>query len=201
MSILLLGFQLVFALEWQLQVMSSTTLDRYYQNQKTTPKRIAVCENIGEQLSACLWMKPNDSLKFQPVHLVDLSQMGMDRETAWTQGLKAMKAEVSQSRYQPISIAGTPYGYWASNRYDGFDSAALFFAHELEQIVPEPVLMAIPSRGTVLLWQEGSAEANKMIAVGVNEIYKASPLPVSPDLYKWDGERWRVWARGREQAK
>ena len=48
--------------------------------------------------------------------------------------------------------------------------------------------MAIPSRGTVLLWQEGSAEANKMIAVGVNEIYKSSPLAVSPDLYKWDGK-------------
>ena len=51
------------------------------------------------------------------------------------------------------------------------------------------------------MWKEGSAEANKMIAVGVNDIYKESPLAVSPDIYKWDGERWRVWARGREQAK
>ena len=201
MNILHLGLLLGLAMDWQLQVMSSSTLDRYYQSQDTVPKRIAVCETIGEQLSACLWMKKEATGDFQPVHLDDLSTLGLDRDTAWSKGLSAMKIELNTSRYQPISISGTPYSYWASNRYDGFDSAALFFAESIGQIVPEPVLMAIPSRGTVLLWQEGSAEANKMIAVGVNEIYKSSPLAVSPDLYKWDGEKWRVWARGREQAK
>ena len=197
----LLITQLSLAAEWQLQVSASSTLDEYYQGQTTVRKRIAVCDSVGEQLTACLWMRENVKDSFELVHLDQLSDHKLNREAAWQLGLDAMEKEVHSSRYQKIAIVGTPYNYWASNRYDGYDAAALLFPQKAAEIVNAPFLMAIPSRGTVLLWQEGSAEANKMIAVGVNDIYKANQLSVSPDIYKWDGERWRVWARGREQAK
>ena len=61
--------------------------------------------------------------------------------------------------------------------------------------------MAIPAQGTVLFWPSGAAERDKIIAVGVYDIFHSSQVPVSPDIYKWDGERWRVWARGNDQAK
>lgn len=53
-----------------------------------------------------------------------------------------------------------------------------------------PVRMAVPAEGVFVAWKAGDADLDKIMAVGVRELFDQTPGPVSPRVFLWDGVRW-----------
>lgn len=191
----------LWASEFQIHVLASSFQEDYFQAQTGEVKKIPLCSPIGEQLLGCVWGRQTKSEPFALIHLNEVSSFSQSRDSLWEEAKSQLKVEVNPTRYQKTAIAKTNYSYWVSNQYDGHDAAALLHPRLLSGFLTEDILMSIPAQGTVIFWEKSSPEQNKIIAVGIHDLFEASEVPVSPNIYQWDTDRWVVWARAKVKDK
>jgi hypothetical protein len=191
----------LWASEFQIHVLASSFQETYFQAQTSEVKKIPVCSPIGEQLLGCVWGRKSNAEPFALVHLNEVSSFSQSRDSLWEEAKSQLKVEVNPKRYQNTKIAETNYSYWVSNQYDGYDAAALIHPSLLSSFLTDDILMSIPAQGTVIFWENSTPEQNKIIAVGIHDLFEASEVPVSPNIYQWDGDRWVVWARAKVKDK
>ena len=58
-----------------------------------------------------------------------------------------------------------------------------------EKVGGLPLRMAMPAEGVLLAWKGGEAEVDRVMAVGVKEMYDQLPGAVSPRIVTWDGAK------------
>ena len=98
---------------------------------------------------------------------------------------------------QTHSVEGIKGRYFVRAAGDGFDSAALLRPELLARLAGADPVVAIPEDGTLVWWVPGDEDFDKMLAVGVRRMAEASPHPVSPKVYRYDGDKWVVWGQAR----
>ena len=104
--------------------------------------------------------------------------------------LQRGKARI-EKQLKPIEITGMSEQYWVETNQDGWSGATLFRPDVFSQIIGEgTVLAAVPAHGIVLYWRGGQPEVDKIVAVGVREIYASRQGAVSPVVFRWTGEDW-----------
>jgi hypothetical protein len=83
---------------------------------------------------------------------------------------------------------------------DGLDTALLGRPDLLHAAFGSGAVVAFPDQGTTLAWIAGDAELDTILAVAVRRAWEVAERPVSPRVYRWDGERWREWGQARPAA-
>ncbi|MDP2305852.1 MAG: hypothetical protein Q8P18_07470 [Pseudomonadota bacterium] len=105
-------------------------------------------------------------------------------------------------RLEPVKIEGFSAPYWMTAVGDGRDHAALLHPDALRKRVGGAQIgdcvVAAPARGVLVAWVPGDLVFDKIVAVGIRRMYDTLPNPVSPLLYRWDGEAWITWGEARE---
>lgn len=87
--------------------------------------------------------------------------------------------------------------YRIRSQRDGLDTALLARPDLLATLADGPVVVAFPDAHTTLLWTPGDAERDKVLAVAVRKAWEVAERPVSPAIYRWNGEAWTQWGAAR----
>lgn len=103
-------------------------------------------------------------------------------------------------RLEPVKVEGFATPYWMAAVGDGRDHAAVLHPDALQKRVGSGAVVAAPARGVLVAWVPGDVVFDKIVAVGIRRMYDTLPNPVSPLLYKWNGEAWITWGEAREVA-
>lgn len=53
-----------------------------------------------------------------------------------------------------------------------------------------PVRVGVPGDGVLVAWKGGDPDLDRVMAVGVREIFDAQPVRVTPHVWQWDGRAW-----------
>ena len=189
---LLIGTALAYP-EIRLAPGSGTVVEEYrsFMQSQERYKSDLACENFAEGLSMC----------FRYVHKGKLPYVLESDLKRWDATLMQLTISVTdksvsyvnKERYTFQQVDDVNGGYWASARKDGWDEAALLHPERLQQLLGSKPLVAVPQAGMFLFWPQGSPQLNRAVTVGVKEIYQQSDQPVSPYVYRWNGDRWVVW--------
>lgn len=103
---------------------------------------------------------------------------------------RARPVLATQPRRLPVSdMQGA--SYWLAAEGDGWAAAGLLNPDLLARRVGgAPILVATPTDSVLLAWRPGSAELDKVMAVGVRKMFDEEPGSVTPMVHRWDGEKW-----------
>lgn len=80
---------------------------------------------------------------------------------------------------------------------DGLDTALVAAPDAVYARFGAATVMAFPDAATTLVWNRGEPELDKILAVAVRRAWEAADRPVSPRVYRWDGEGLVEWAAAR----
>lgn len=90
-----------------------------------------------------------------------------------------------------VPIQGLAASYLQDADADGWSAAWLLRPEALSRAlgVP-PLLAAAPSDGVVVAWRPDGGPVDRVMAVGVREMFDQQRGGVSPVIHLWDGSRW-----------
>ncbi len=87
--------------------------------------------------------------------------------------------------------------YRVRSRRDGLDTALVARPDLLPRVAEGPVVVGFPDAHTTLVWTPGNAERDKVLAVAVRKAWEVAERPVSPMVYRWNGESWTPWGAAK----
>lgn len=87
--------------------------------------------------------------------------------------------------------------YFVRSRGDGLDTALVADPGRVHAAFGAATVMAFPDARTTLVWKRGDPELDKVLAVAVRKAWEAAERPVSPRIYRWDGDGLVEWAAAR----
>lgn len=119
----------------------------------------------------------------------DLAAWGVPVEGLVTTVAEASRAVIGRAEVVPVEGMEARY----LRLVDGDGWAAVGFLHpELvaERLGGLPIRLAVPSEGVLVAWRPGGLALDKVLAVGVRELYDAQPGGVTPKILQWDGSTW-----------
>lgn len=149
------------------------------------------CEFLSEGIDICL-------LKVQQnqIHLIPMS----DRPQGDWKTMVPPVSLLTKERFVQQSIQGTTLSYWASGRMDGLDGLGWLYPEALKAMIGTDVLVAQPMPGAFFVWSKDSMDANKIMAISIKELYSTAEEPVSPYIYHWSKDAWRVWGEAVKKS-
>ena len=159
-----------------------------YQRQRG---RKLVCTAFAEKLQLCY--RYEDGKKLPYVTQKDIKKWKIGVEQIHAKAKQKAFSQVQDSRFRFEKISNMSSGYWISDKKDGWDAAALLHPKRLRQLLGRKALVAIPQAGTFIFWEAGNPMLNKIMAVGIREIYDNSNHPVSSSIYHHKDGKWIVW--------
>jgi hypothetical protein len=90
-----------------------------------------------------------------------------------------------------VQVEGMEARYLRLVDGDGWAAAGLLRPGGLsERLGGLPIRVAVPADSVLLAWRAGDADLDRVMAIGVRELYDATPGPVTPKVFTWDGDRW-----------
>lgn len=81
----------------------------------------------------------------------------------------------------------------------GPDAAAVLLHPEWLAGVGATPVVAVPAKGVVVAWNAGDADLDKIMAVGVRQMFDSLEHPVSPVVFRWSGSAWVRWGQATPQ--
>jgi len=119
----------------------------------------------------------------------------------WKETPESLKAEMvrrsapfATSQLHTTSVSNMSAQYTFASNADGWGAAVLLHP---DAVVAQSggllTLFAAPSYGVVLVWKGGNPELDKVMAVGVKEIYEQRSGSVSAVIHRWTGDEWRPY--------
>lgn len=157
---------------------------------KTGPATEIVCRPFAEKVELCFTRAEKDARVY--VTRADGKSVG-ELESAATGSAKDALAKM-----EAVKVEGFATPYWMRAEGDGRDHAAVLHPEALRAKLGEGFVVAAPARNVLVAWKAGDIVFDKIVAVGVRRMYETLPDPVSPLVYRWDGERWVTWGQARE---
>ena len=98
---------------------------------------------------------------------------------------------VLQTQPTKQKIVDMTASYWKAAEGDGWSAAGVLAPDALAvRIGGAPVLVGVPSDGVLIAWTPGDAQVDKIMAVGVKEMYDAQDGAVTPVIHEWTGKEW-----------
>ena len=159
-----------------------------WSERKKKPVAPIACE-VFWQDEAKLCFRIVTGLKREWVTQKHLSDWGVD--------LKALKALMIARGKVPVAgqlksipIAGMSHAYWAATNVDGWASGVLLDQPLLTSLGAGVLLAAVPAHGLVLVWKGGNAVVDKVVAIGVQELYASRKGAVTPTIYRYSDGEW-----------
>ena len=163
-------------------------VEKHYQEQ--TGKKLACQDYIGK-MKMCFRYLQKGKLPYVDKKL--LKKWKISQLSLLTLAEKNAKLQVTSKRYRFQEIAEIQGGYWISDKKDGWDAAGFLHPKRLTRLLQRKPLVAMPQAGTFLFWEAGNPMLDKVMAVGVREIYDNSEHPISSAIYHYDGAKWMIW--------
>lgn len=154
-----------------------------------------ICTLLSEQLSLCYVKGDGASLDY--VTAADLRAWNMDNAALDALARQEALAGFTEGRPSPNAVEGMEGTWWLSAEADGLDAAGLLYPERLTQIAGATPVVAIPAQGALLFWVPGDAELDKVMAVAARRIYDSADQKVSPLIYIWSEDHWRVWGEAK----
>lgn len=181
--------------------MVADIVEKYRESQEQIGQKNTdlACQAFAEGLALCFRYVSEKSL--QIVHEKDLKKWEATLEQLEVSVQDNSVQYVNAARYQFQEMEDGSGGFWASAQKDGWDAAGLFHPQKLEQLVGKKIFMAIPQSGMFIFWEQGNPTLNKSVAAGVKETYNTARFPISPYVYRWNGEKWIVWGEAVEKKQ
>lgn len=99
-----------------------------------------------------------------------------------------------QAETEVVSIPGMDTSYRLLRDSQGRAAWAAEYPEVLAKDLGVPFLAAMPDSQRLLAWSAGEPLVDRVMAVGVHEMFAASSTPVSDVVFAWDGERWFAFA-------
>ncbi len=151
-----------------------------------------LCKEVVATLQLCLVVTEGGTRR--PVNGADLDAWQEPRAAAEARARAAAEAGFDAAvQLLPVEDTDLRYGLRAAG--DGLDAGALLLPERLAARVGGPVLLALPTQGTVLFWKQGNEELDRILAVGARRAWEASERPVTDAILRHDGNRWVEWGR------
>lgn len=154
-----------------------------------------ICTLLSEQLSLCYVKGTTGELDY--VTAADLGAWSLDQSALEGLARRSAEAGFTEGRPAPNGVDGLKGTWWLSAEADGLDAAGLLFPERLAQIAGATPVVAVPAQGALMFWVPGDADFDKVMAVAARRIYDSSPQPVSPLIYTWSEDHWKVWGEAK----
>lgn len=150
------------------------------------------CREQAPDLQLCLVIEEQGRRRLATG--ADLAVLGGFR--AVLTGARATASDASAG-FVVQAVPETDGKFHLRSQGDGLDTALLARPDLLDAAFGSGVVLAFPDQSTTLAWVAGDAELDTILAVAVRRAWEAAERPVSPRVYRWDGERWREWGQAR----
>lgn len=128
-----------------------------------------------------------------------LKRWGVSFEELKATVIKRSKAFASR-QLKPVQIGGMEQHYFVATNENGWASAVLLHPSVLGAVSLQNVFAAVPAHGMVLVWEGGHPEVDKILAVGVRELYESKSGGVTPIVYRWSGSEWIAFGEAKKNA-
>jgi hypothetical protein len=150
-----------------------------------------VCSPWFDGVSTCLTLI--DQNRWRYATRADLSRTGLSESLARTEARGSLKQ--ATKGFETQIIPGMDGKYWARNENDGREGLLLIAPAALRSVTQAPVVVAVPVQGAMIAWVAGHPARDEILSIGVTRMNEESNHPVSDRIYRFDGERWRVWGQ------
>lgn len=91
----------------------------------------------------------------------------------------------------PTKVDGGPQLYWQAAEGDGWSAAGILMPELVaDKLATKVFYAAIPTGEATLFWRPGDADLDRIMAVGVKEMFQAADSGVTPVVYQWSGGLW-----------
>lgn len=118
----------------------------------------------------------------------------------WAVDVVALRAAVTQRAREKLvdqpksaTIEGTQKTYWTSAEGDGWSAAGVLAPELVAMRLGGPFMVAVPTDRVLLAWRPGDPDLDKIMAVGVKEMFEAADWPVTAVVHRWDGARFTAY--------
>lgn len=151
------------------------------------------CEPLWPEVSLLCFRVWEDGRR-RWVEQADLGRWGVSAEALRAAVEQASAAPIEGA--QPVSIEGMSERYLQLVDGDGWAVAGLLRPELLAQrLGGGPLRVAMPSQGVLVAWRPAGLEVDKVMAVGVQELYASQPDALSPRVFLWSGTAWRPFGQ------
>ena len=169
---------------------------KYLKDTGRPPAELA-CESLWTE-SALLCFKMQTGNKRRWLTRADLEK----RQWSFAdvrQRVTTAAATQQTAKLMPAAVPGLEGAtYWISTGGDGWATAALLDPAAIaERLGGGPFLVAAPTETVLIAWKPGNADLDRVIAVGVREMYDSQEGPVTAVVHQWDGERFVAYAEAK----
>jgi len=159
----------------------------------TGPAADAACIQVAPALLQCLVIEEGGRRRLGTAS--DEVALG-GRGAVMGQGRLAAKAALDG--FVEVPVPDMPgRSYHVRSLGDGLDTAVVAAPGALHERYGPATVMAFPDVSTTLVWRRGDPELDKVLAVAVHKAWEAASRPVSPRVYRWDGDGLVEWAAAR----
>ena len=144
---------------------------------------------------ACTYLDEGVPLCFRVEHEGKRRWFSRQEADEWGIGGASLASLVSLTDAQNPFVAQSVEGggtWWQVEAVPGHESLVFLRPDWLDRVGAEAVLAA-PAVGVVLAWNAGDEENDRIMAVGVKRIFDSHDAPITPRIFKWQNEGWRVW--------
>jgi hypothetical protein len=169
-----------------------------WRQQQGEPAQVLACRTFWtDQAKLCFRIVHGD--RRQWVTESHLGPWGVDfdglKKTVVENGALAIHRQL-----KPVPIPGMSEQYWLASNEAGWSAGVLLQPTAFAAVGSGTNLMAaVPAHGIVLLWQGGNPEVDKVVAIGVREIYATEAGAVTPLIYWWTGSDWTVFGEAKKR--
>ncbi len=159
------------------------------------PAAELACRPFAESLSLCFTWAADDGRRY--VTGADLAAWRLGLAEVEARATARAAASLGEDRPERTQVTDMEATYWLSMEGDGLDHAAWLQPDRLDALFGPQVRVAVPARDVFIAWLGGSAELDRVMAVGVARIHDASDQPVTRKVFTWDQveARWEVWGQ------
>lgn len=154
-----------------------------------------VCETVWTEALLCFRVWEGKRRRW-------VTEGDLARWQATSEELRAAVTERSLARLESletVAIEGMNATYRRLADGDGWAAAAVLHPAEVAgRLGAETVLFAAPTDQVVLAWAGGDPDTDKVIAVGVRELYDGEQgLSVTPVVQAWSDGSWRAFGEAK----
>lgn len=160
---------------------------------QTGPALSPACAAAAPGLQRCLMVEEAGRRRLATG--VDVQRLG-----GWP-AVEARLAAVARPAVEGLAERPVPdmpgRTFFVRSQRDGLDTALVAAPRAVHARFGPATVMAFPDAHTTLVWRRGDPELDKVLAVAVWRAWEAAERPVSPRVYRWDGEGLVEWAAAR----
>jgi hypothetical protein len=162
------------------------------------PPEHLICEPFWPEV-ASLCFRVWDKGKRRWVVGGDLQAWGVDEPALKAAATAGAEAKIRAAELVPIG--GTKASYLRLVDGDGWAAAALLRPDIVaERLGGGPIRVAVPADSVVVAWKVQGDDIDRIMAVGVRELYDQTKGPVSPKIETWDGAKWEPFGEAHPTA-